>query len=127
MKWWLAALVGVSFVVVVVPRFGWGAAAQEQRQARADAKQVASAVCGAFECEVRQQGPFVTSSALVKAATFWQIRIERPGSPDLCLQLMPGAFRATSPRLRAPRAFRATPRYSFTGVAKAPCAWFTFE
>jgi hypothetical protein len=123
MKWWLVALlcVCVAFVAVVLPRFGWGAASQQRRQARADAEQVASTVCEASGCEIHQRGPFAADATLAKATTFWRIRIDRAGRPDLCFQLTPDLFRATSPRLKQPGVFHATSRHSFTGIAKAPC------
>jgi hypothetical protein len=124
MKWWAVALVSIAVVAVVavVPRFGWGAAAQERRQARTDAEQVAAAVCGASACDVRLRGPFIS----FRPATIWHVQIERRGRPVLCFQLTPDTFRATSPRLRRLGVFSPDGNHSFTGVARASCASLGF-
>src|SRR4051812_9746780 len=115
MRWLLGALVCVALFAAVVPRFGWGAVAQERRQARADTEQIASSVCKASACDARQRGPFASFAG----STFWDVRIERRGQPVLCFQLTPDVFRPVSPRFKSPGVFRATSGQNFIGVAKA--------
>jgi hypothetical protein len=102
---WVAAIVFVVFVRLVVPRFGWGAAAHERRQSRADAEQVASAIRGCSACEVSMQGPIAGDiMMLAPPFKFWQVRIERLVGPTSVSNS--GGMRLgsiTSPRIRLSR------------------------
>lgn len=103
---WVATLVLIAAVAMGLPRFGWGRAAQEKRNAHAAAERLASAACGQTAlCRVRQLEHVETFAG----PAFWAVRLSVTGHRDRCFQLRPDAF-------------RAPPRHRLVGVAEVTCA-----
>jgi hypothetical protein len=103
---WVATLVLIAAVAVGLPRFGWGRAAQEKRNAHAAAERLVPAVCvQPASCRIRQLEHVETSAG----PTFWAVRLAVSGHRDRCFQLRPDAFRAPSRHRR------------LVGVAEVTC------